>query len=680
MQGPQAQKYPQGRQTGSALALVMLGIAGLTMVAGGAYLYVRLSATPPPAPVVVQQPAPAPADPPSPPPVSADAAPLPTVAAAPPPADPAPPAPRADASPPAPVATPAPVPVPPPVAAAPAEPKAVEPTPPVAAPRVVSPPVPAPPARFVAPPRTPSPEGQQAGRDLRAAAEGQGDLAAAFARLDALAGAGDAYAQFHLGEAHRDGVGTKADRVRGLAWLMQSAARGHDGALLARDRELAALDATSRVQAESLSRSLPAPMPAGWLADDATGARVWSPSWYRNGTFRVRIEGRAVDGLVDGLAKVNLTATLPGRSDRSFEGRFVRGLLLDPRLTGQSFELLETDALRLPVDTAGSTTIARAWRQTALASLAIEACPKSTPDLYLVAAPGFAATSDEAVKAAAVEAVRRLDAVCPMNAQAPARVFLLPAEHREVYRRGGASFEPRLAELQLYGFDEPVERWSVSLTNHAREAEQTRLHEAEQKRKREERARKEAAGVAAAMGREMPDIRGLKLGLTFDQFRAALPSPAVTWEPKLKDDHKMPIYSAWRQKVTLQDGTSFTGLFASAQNGSRLAVLSYEQLLRDGPDAETMRQQLYAKYGKADEEAGNRTWLTWWLRSSVGAEPKGAFLKGRIETGPDGKVDRLTLSLTDYGLSRRDEAQAAEARRQAEREAFEKRKSGGAKF
>lgn len=679
MQDPQAQKYPQRQQSSSALALVMLGVAALTLIAGGAYLYVRLGAAPPPTPAPVAVVGPVPADPPP-----------PSVSAA-----PAPPPPTGTPTAPA----PAPVPVPAPGSAEPIVPKASEPTPPVAAPNVAAPapapppapapqaatplpapaasPPPAPPVKYV---RTRSPEGDEAGRTLRAAAAGHGDLATAFARLDQLAGQGDADAQFHLGEAHRDGVGTKSDRVRALAWFMQAAARWQEEAVLARDHELATLDATSRVQAESLSRSLPAPMPAGWLADDATGMRVWSPSWYRNGTFRVRIEGNAANGFVDGPAKVILTATLPGRSDRTFEGRFSRGLMIDPRLAGQSFKLLEADALRLPIDTAGSAAIAQAWRQTALGGMLIEACPKSTPDLYLVATPALAVTDDAAVKAVAIEAVRLLDAVCPMNPQAPARVFLLPAEHREVYRRGSTTFEPRLAELQLYGFDEPVERWSISLTNHAREAEQKRLYEVEQQKKRDERERKEAAGVAAAMGREMPDIRGLKLGLSFDQFKAALPSEPVAWEPKLKDDHKMPDYSAWRQKVTLKDGTSFIGTFASAQNGSKLIALAYEQFLRDGPDAETLRQQLYAKYGKADEEAGNRTWLTWWLRSSIGAEPKGAFLKGRIETGPDQKVARLTLTLTDYGLSRHDEAAAAEARRRAEREAFEKKKSDGVKF
>lgn len=687
MQDRQPRQYSPGRQGGSTLALVMLGIAVLTAIAGGTYVFMRLRATVPLAPTSVavqeQSPAPAAEATPSPKPAPAESTP-PTATEA-----PAPPAPKAEPAPaettPAPVAADKPA---PPEAKAEVSPQPPEPSPKPAAPAVAPPPPPPPPQvtvapppkKFVPPPRTPSEKGLQAGQALRAAAAGQGDVAATFVQLERLAGEGDADAQFHLGEAYRDGVGAKQDRVRALAWFMQAAARGHEGAVLARDRDLASLDATVRVQADSLTRNLPAPMPAGWLADDMTGVRVWSPSWYRNGTFRVRIEGEAVTGFVEGPAKVILTATLPGRSDRTFEGRFVRGVLLDPRLAGQSFELMEADALRLPIDTTGSAAISRAWRQTALNGLAVEACPKATPELYLVAAPGLMATDDQAVKAAAVEAVRRLDAMCPMDAQAPARVFLLPTEHREVYRRGRATFEPRLAELQLYGFDQPVDRWSISITNHAREAEQKRAYEAEQQAKRQARDQKQAAAVAAAMSREMPDIRGLKLGLSFEQFKAALPAEPVAWEPKLEKDHKMPEYNSWWQKVTLKDGTTFTGVFASAQNGSKLVSLAYEQLLRDGPDAESLRQQLYAKYGKADEEAGNRTWLTWWLRSSVNNDPTGAFLKGRLKTGADGKVELLTLSLSDYALARRDEAQAAAARRQADREAIEKKKSDGVKF
>ena len=154
----------------------------------------------------------------------------------------------------------------------------------------------------------------------------------------------------------------------------------------------------------------------------------------------------------------------------------------------------------------------------------------------------------------------------------------------------------------------------------------------------------------------------------------------MSWEPKLKDDFKLPQFSTWEQKVTLADGSSFTGLFASTQNGSQMMALTYEQHLREGPEAAALRAQLYAKYGAPDEEAGGQTWLTWWLKSAADGEPKGAFLKGRLETDRNGRVLRLRLTVNDYNLVRRDESEAAEARRRAEREAFEKKKSNEVRF
>jgi hypothetical protein len=111
-----------------------------------------------------------------------------------------------------------------------------------------------------------------------------------------------------------------------------------------------------------------------------------------------------------------------------------------------------------------------------------------------------------------------------------------------------------------------------------------------------------------------------------------------------------------------------------------MLALTYEQHLRDGPEAAALREQLYAKYGAADEEAGGQTWLTWWLKSAADGEPKGAFLKGRLETDRNGRVLRLRLTVNDYNLVRRDEREGAEARRRAEREAFEKKKSNEVKF
>jgi len=605
-----------------------------------------------------------------------------------PPVTPTPPPPVAVAPvqpaalPPAPPSTPEPS-VPPPTQTTVATPAPVPPTPPVAetAPQAPSAPVPPPvppvAETFPAAPPAPTVKPEQ----LIPPA----DPARAFADATAAAAQGEPEAQFQLAQAYRNGWGTKADPVRALAWYMQAGARGHKAAIIERDQMLSSLDDTAKVQADSLSRSLSSPMPAGWLVDLASGVRVWSPSWYRNGTFKVGITGGSAGGGVHGPARVTLTATLHGRSDRTFEGVFSGGLMLDERLRtppGWPLQLLETDEIRvpLPANPNRHPAIRRLWRQTKMTSMLIESCPADTLYLYAVMAPEFAAIEDARAKEAAVGAAQELNTLCPPQPQAVVRLSLLPSEHNEAVERGMTSYAPRLADVQLYGLDKPVQDWSISIDNHARQAHVRREQEAEQQRKRNEREQKEARDVAAARSREMPDIRGFKLGLTFDAFKAAIGTDAVTWLPKLKDDHVMPAHASFEQKVTLRDGAAFTGVFASAQNGSRLMALVYEQNLRDGPDADTMRQQLRAKYGPPDDEAGGGSTLTWWLRSSIDDEPKGAFLRVRIETDQNKRVALLRLTISDYGLSRRDEVQAAAARRQAERDAFEKQKSDKPRF
>jgi len=619
-------------------------------------------------------------------------------------------------------ASPAPAPpqaaTPPAVAAAPGPPPIPTPAPPAPAPMQVPAAAPPPPPQPRAAESLPENDGTLAEARRALAA---GDHLSALALLEPLAEAGEAAAeallglmyargagvaadparafdlfgkaaqgrdpegQFRYAESYRDGFGTKADPVRALAWLMHAAARGHGEAAAARDRMLTALDETARVQADSQARSLPVPLPAGWLADDRSGLKVWSPSWYRNGTFRVQIDGQAVDGVLDGPGRVRLTATLKGRSDRTFEGTFRRGLLLDEALAslpGRTFELLESDEMRLPLDVAaaGQPAMLRLWRQTQLKSMQLEACPAETPRLYAVMAEDFTGVDDAEVRRVAVGAVQALLAVCRLPATTPAWVHLLPPEHREVYERGDTTFQPRLADVQLYGFDQPPEAWSVSLSNHARQAHERSAYEAEQQRKRAERERKLQRETAAALARPMPDVRGFRLGLPFEAFKAQLGDAAATWEPKLEPERKPAAYGPWRQKVTLRDGSSLTGTFASTQNGTRLLALGYEQHLRDGPDPEAMRQQLYAKYGQPDEEAGNRTWLTWWLRSEADGEPRGAALKGRLQTDGAGRVAYLALTLVDFNFTRRDEQQGVAARRQAERDAHESRKSDKPRF
>jgi hypothetical protein len=509
------------------------------------------------------------------------------------------------------------------------------------------------------------------------------DPAQAFQLYTKAAAQGDPDGQFHLGRAWRDGIGTKPDQVKALAWLMHAGARGQKEAAGERDRLFEALDNTARVQADSMTRSLPVPMPAGWIVDESHRLRVWSPSWYRNGTFKVRIDGAGADGLVEGPGRVILQATLYGRSDRTFEGAFRRGLLLDERLRSMpdlAFELLETDEMRLPLDAAasGQPALQHLWRQTGLKSMEIEACPRVTARLFAVMAPDFSGVTDEEVKAVAIAAAQVLDAFCRFSPQDSARVVLLPPDHRQVWERGETTYTPKHADVQLYGFDQ--KDWSVSMTNFARQAHEQREREAAQRRQREERDAKRAREVAAASARPMPEIRGMKLGIGFEEFKALVAGEAVSWEPKLKEDFRLPQFNTWEQKVTIADGSSFTGLFASTQNGSQMMALTYEQHLREGPEAAALREQLYAKYGAPDEETGGQTWLTWWLKSAADGEPRGAFLKGRLETDRNGRVLRLRLTVNDYNLVRRDEREAAEARRRAEREAFEKKRSNEVKF
>jgi hypothetical protein len=669
------------RRQESSLAPLILGVALLAIAGGGALAWFlwpeqetaapSAAPAPAPAPKAVAAAPPeskvAPTPPPSEPRLATTPAPSTATTAAPPVAEPAP----APASPP----TPAPAPAAPPLAA-PAPPAPVAVAPPIE----TLPPAPEQPPAVLARP-APAPEPVASRRDKPPPS----DPAAAFAQFTKAAAQGDAAAQFRLALAYRDGIGTKAAPVRALAWLMHAGARGHAEAVAERDRALASYDDTSKVQADSLSRSLPVPMPAGWLVDPARGVRVWSPSWYRNGTFKVSIEGASAGGGVHGPGKVALTATLYGRSDRIFEGVFTGGLMLDARLRAMQdprLQLLESDEIRLNLDAAAASypTLQRLWRQTKLQGLEIEACPKAAPQLYAVMAPDFVAIEDAQAKAAAIGAAQAIGALCPLRPDTPAHVFLLPPEHHESYDRGEMTYRPRLAELQLYGFDQPTAAWSITLRNHAREAHLRQEQEAEQQRRRAEREQKEARATAAAIARSMPDIRGFKLGLSFEAFKAAIGGDAATWLPKLKDDHRMPDYMKWEQKVTLTDGAAFTGVFSSSQNGSRLMSLGYEQHLREGPPLETMRQQLFAKYGPADEDVANGTWLTWWLRSAVDDEPKGALLRARIETDRDRRATALRLTVSDINLARRDEQQAAAARRQAEREAFEKQKSDKPKF
>lgn len=495
----------------------------------------------------------------------------------------------------------------------------------------------------------------------------------------------DAEAQYYLGYAYLDGMGVEADQVAALAWFMHSAANGYGPGREERDRGLAAVDMGGMIQAESKSRErgMP-PFPAGWLADDKSGVEVWSPPWYRNGTFKVKVAVPAVDGKAHGEGRVDVTAQMSGRSDNFFEGTFVNGYLLDPAYNGEPPILTATGYVVHPLDAGaiGHAGVDRAWRQSELDDMRIKKCGFSHSAIYVVMRPDFAEIDDAVMQGIGVGAVQALGRICPLKAHEQSRVYLLPAYHQRQFDRGDETYEPQLAEVYVYIDSDNAnpDGWSIQLKNYAKRAHEERLRKEEQERKQREREEQKRRELAAAATREMPDIRGFSLGISFDDFKAQLGDDAVEWTPKLKPGHKMPAFTDFEQKVKLADGATFTAIFASAQNDSRLMVLIYEQYIRSGPTMDQLRGQLYDKYGKPDSEAGGRTWQTWWLRSMLDNEPKGAFLKGRITSGNDGKADYLRLILNDYNLVRHDERVRVQARRQAEIDKFEEGKSDEVKF
>ena len=132
------------------------------------------------------------------------------------------------------------------------------------------------------------------------------------ALFKSAAAKGDPDGLYYMGYSYLEGSGVEADPVTALAYYIQAAARGHEQAAVERDKGYAALDDTERVRADGRSRDLGLPMPAGWLHDSESGVAFWSPSWYRNGTYKVKVNARSVEGYAHGAGKVGLTASLPG--------------------------------------------------------------------------------------------------------------------------------------------------------------------------------------------------------------------------------------------------------------------------------------------------------------------------------------------------------------------------------
>ena len=519
-------------------------------------------------------------------------------------------------------------------------------------------------------------------------AQGKGverDFDKSLALFESAAAKGDADGIYYMGYSYLEGSGVPADPVTALAYYIQAAARGHEQAAVERDKGYAALDDTGRVQAESRSRNLGPPMPAGWLHDSESGVAFWAPSWYRNGSYKVTVNARSVEGYAHGAGKVGLEASLPGSTSRVLDGIFKNGILFEDDPLAFPFELLETDdflvdlSARLPADFPGGTL----WLRNRLNGAKVTLCPIGSLDLLVVVNEYFPTLDDDAIADIGRKAVSIVMELCPLTDNAHAIVTTIPVDHQRVYDDGALKFEPRQAEITLYDLGRDPSTWSVSVRNlsAAIEAERRRLEEA-----RREAAEREAHRLkeerAAAM-RGTLDIRGVKLGMTLAQVHALFEGDIESWAPKWDANRVMPAFSGFEQTFQLRDKATFEGSFTSGQHDSQLFAFGYSQTLRQGPTPEALRADLEAKYGAPSQTHSQGTRLTWFLPSKRG-DPTGAALKASFKVGRDGLVSYLGLGISDWELGHYDEQAAYNARLEAERQAAlqkeEDNKSNKVKF
>ncbi len=506
------------------------------------------------------------------------------------------------------------------------------------------------------------------------------------ALFKSAAAKGDPDGLYYMGYSYLEGSGVEADPVTALAYYIQAAARGHEQAAVERDKGYAALDDTERVRADSRSRDLGLPMPAGWLHDSESGVAFWSPSWYRNGSYKVKVNARSVEGYAHGAGKVGLTASLPGSTSRVLDGVFSNGVLFDGEPIGLPFELLETDDFlvdlsgRLPADFPGGTL----WLRKKLDGARVTLCPLGSPDLLVVVNEYFPALDDDAIADIGRTALSIVMDLCPLDDNAHATVTTIPVDHQRVFDDGELKFEPRQAEITLYNFGGDPSTWDVTVRNlsAAVEAERVRLEE-ERREEAERKARRLREERAAAM-RGTLDVRGVRLGMTLAAVHALFEDEIESWEPKWDADREMPAFSGFKQNFQLRDKAAFEASFTSAQNDSQLFAVGYSQTSRHGPTPETLRADLEAKYGAPSEVHSRGMRLTWFLPSKRGG-PTSAALKARFKIDREtGLVGYLGLGISDWDLGHYDESVAYDARLKAERQAAlrkeEENKSDEIKF
>ena len=513
------------------------------------------------------------------------------------------------------------------------------------------------------------------------------DFKQAVTWFEKAAAGNDAAAQYYLGYAHLTGDGVQADKVKALAWFIVAASRGQAEALAERDRGLANLAGDDRARAFIAARNLSADIAAGWSRDPASGVAVWLPSWFRDGSYALRVEVPAEDGYAHGIGKVVLKASQAGDSDRTFEGRFFRGRFYGERVREEEIHFLDSDdfLVRLPGSPRQDFAGIDFWLRTEYGvQIAADPCYVATnrrPDLLVAVPEGFPVLDDKAAEQAMHEGWRLYQELCPEGYYA--EVYVVPAEFRRQRQRSRMipEYSPLFARASFYG--KRGEQLSVGqFENLARRAHEKAEAEAERQRQRQAREDKRRRAAEAAGGRGNPDVRGLRLGMTLAEVRALFEDEIAAWEPPWRPERLPAPFRQFSQNIRLADGAKIEASFTSAVNGSLLYAFVYEQNLRDGIDRAKLTADLEAKYGKPDDYGTGGIYWSYKLVSRKPEETLGAFMKVTIrsfETGPD-RIDFLRLVINDAGFGSYDERAAYAAEREEKARQYEANKSRKPKF
>ncbi|MBI3707185.1 MAG: hypothetical protein HY246_05845, partial [Proteobacteria bacterium] len=185
-----------------------------------------------------------------------------------------------------------------------------------------------------------------------------------------------------------------------------------------------------------------------------------------------------------------------------------------------------------------------------------------------------------------------------------------------------------------------------------------------------------------------PEVRSVRLGMRLDEFKAALDGEIAEWRQSWRVENESDPYLRRQVNVRLADRSLLEAEFVSAIDGAELYVVSYQQVLRDGPTPDELIQALEAKYGKPDainHPQGSTAYRSTYDLPSRAQHVLGAFMKvyfdfERAESGGRARVENFRIVINDAGFGAFDETAIYEHRRAAERRAYETNKSGAPKF